>query len=74
MNKADSEIVRKFSKRVRALRIKQKLTQEELAELADISYKNIQYLEAKDPTCPSLITISKLATAFKISIPKLLTF
>ena len=70
----DNEIVKKFSKRVRELRKKNGMTQEELAEVADISYKNIQYLEAKDPTCPSLITINKLASAFKISPSKLLDF
>jgi len=74
MLKADLEIVRKFSKRIRTLRIKQKLTQEKLAELADVSYKNVQYLEARNPTCPSLITINKLAKAFKVTIPKLMTF
>ncbi len=50
------------------------MTQEKLAEMADISYKNIQYLESKNPTCPSLITIEKLARAFKISPSKLLDF
>ena len=68
----DYAIVRKFSKRVRDLRIKERMTQEELAEVADISYKNIQYLESKNPTCPSLITINKLAKAFKITVSQLL--
>ena len=68
----DYVIVRKFSKRMRDLRIKEKMTQEELAEVADISYKNIQYLESKNPTCPSLITINKLAKAFKITVSQLL--
>ena len=65
-------IVRKFSGRLRKLRIENKLTQEKLAEIADISYKNIQYLESKNPTCPSLITIHKIATALKIKISKLI--
>ena len=68
----DYVIVRKFSKRVRDLRIKERMTQEELAEVADISYKNIQYLESKNPTCPSLITINKLAKAFNITVSQLL--
>jgi len=70
----DHTIVKKFSKRLRELRQKNGLTQEKLAEIADISYKNIQYLESKNPTCPSLITLDKLAKAFKISIPALLKF
>ena len=70
----DYEIVKLFSKRLKELREKNDLTQEKLAEVADISYKNIQYLESKNPTCPSLITINKLAKAFKISVSKLLNF
>ena len=70
----DYEIVRKFSKKLRKLRIAEGLTQEKLAEIADISYKNVQYLESRNPTCPSLITLNKLAQAFKISPAKLLDF
>jgi transcriptional regulator with XRE-family HTH domain len=70
----DKEIVKKFSRRVKELRLKKRMTQEELAETADISYKNIQYLESKNPTCPSLITLNKLAKAFGISISQLLKF
>lgn len=70
----DADIVRKFSERLRDLRIKNGLTQEKLAEIANISYKNIQYLEAKKPTCPSLTTLNKLAKAFKISLSKLVDF
>ncbi|MDP8213545.1 MAG: helix-turn-helix transcriptional regulator [Candidatus Zapsychrus exili] len=70
----DYAVVRKFSKKLRELRKKNGLTQEKLAEIADISYKNIQYLESKNPTCPSLITLNKLAKAFKITLPKLLDF
>ena len=70
----DRQIVLKFSNRLRELRENKGLTQEELAETADISYKNIQYLEAKNPTCPSLITLNKLAKAFYITISQLLKF
>ena len=68
----DYEIVLKFSKRLRELRIKKKLTQERLAEIADISYKNVQYLESRNPTCPSLITLNKLAKALNTKLSKLL--
>lgn len=54
------------------MRIKKKLTQEKLAEIADISYKNVQYLESKNPTCPSFITLNKLAKALNIKLSKLL--
>ena len=70
----DREIVKRFSGRLKILRIQQGLTQEKLAEMADISYKNIQYLESKNPTCPSLITLNKLAKAFGITIAQFLKF
>jgi len=66
------EIVRKFSKALKLLREKENLTQEELAEKSEISYKNIQYLEARNPTCPSLVTLHKLAKAFNTSLSGLL--
>ncbi|MBU4311790.1 MAG: helix-turn-helix domain-containing protein [Candidatus Omnitrophica bacterium] len=68
------DITVKFSRRLRKLRKKYNLTQEELAEKADISYKNVQYLESKNPTCPSLRTLHKIATAFNIPLSKLLDF
>ena len=65
---SESLIIRQFSKALRLLRKKYNWTQEELAEKSDISYKNIQYLEAKNPTCPSLVTLHKLAKAFNTSL------
>lgn len=70
----DKEIVRKFSKHLKALRKKYNFTQESLAEKAAVSYKNIQYLESQNPTCPSLITLNKLAKAFKMELSKFLKF
>jgi transcriptional regulator with XRE-family HTH domain len=48
------------------------MTQQRLAELADLDYKHIQRLESKNPTDVKLESIEKLAKAFRISIPKLL--
>lgn len=67
-------VVQKFSKHLRSLRKKYNLTQEELSEKSNISYKNIQYLEAQDPSCPTLITLNKLAKAFDISLSELMKF
>ena len=64
----------KFAKKLKALREKHDLTQQELAELADLDYKPIQRLESKNPTDVKLETLEKLAKAFKISLPKLLDF
>jgi len=69
------DIRKQFSNRIRELRAKQGLTQQELAEAADLDYKSIQRLEAKTPRIyPKLDTIEKLAKAFKIPPSKLLDF
>ena len=63
-----------LGKRLRELRRKHKLTQEELAYRAGIDYKYIQRLEGKTPSSPSLNILKKLAKAFKITPSKLLDF
>ena len=62
----------KFGERLKELRKKNKMTQEELAYLAGLEYKYIQRLEGKKPSSPTLNTLAKLANAFNMSIPKLL--
>lgn len=64
----------RFGKRLKDLRSKKKITQEELAYLADLEYKYIQRLESKKPSSPTLNTLQKLAKAFRISLSKLLDF
>jgi len=64
----------KFGKRLKELRKRKKLTQEELAQLADIDYKYIQRLEGKNPSSPTLNILEKLAKAFNISLSKLVDF
>ena len=59
---------------LKAEMVRKGVSQEELAERSGISYKNIQYLESKNPTCPGLRTLEKLAKALKIPISKLLDF
>lgn len=63
-----------FGKHLKDLRKKKKITQEKLAELADLEYKYIQRLEGKKPSSPTLNTLEKLARAFNTSISKLLNF
>jgi transcriptional regulator with XRE-family HTH domain len=72
MDTKNQDIVIKFSRRMKALRKQKNLTQEQLSEKSDISYKNIQYLESKNPTCPNLRTLNKLAKGFNLSLSKLL--
>ena len=64
----------RFGKHLKALRRKNKLTQEKLAGLADLEYKYIQRLEGKKPSSPTLNSLEKLAKAFNISVSKLLGF
>ncbi len=70
----EESVVRSFSEHLKSLRRQKNLTQERLAELADISYKNLQYLEDKNPTCPSLITLYKLSRGLNIPLPQILDF
>ena len=56
--------------RVKELRGKRKITQEELAELIGISRQAINAIE-KEKFDPSLPTAFKMAKLFKISIEKL---
>ncbi len=64
----------RFAKRLRELRKKQHLTQQRLAELAEIEYKHLQALESGKPPSPRLETIGKLAKALGVSPSKLLDF
>ena len=64
----------RFGNHLKSLRKKKKMTQEELASLADLEYKYIQRLEGKKPSSPTLNTLEKLAKAFNISVSKLLNF
>ena len=66
------DINRRFGANIRKLREKHNLTQEQLAQLAEVDYKYIQRLEGKTPSSPSLNIIEKLAKAFGITISQLL--
>ena len=59
--------------RVKELRYKRKITQEELAELIGISRQAINAIE-KEKFDPSLPTAFKLSALFKISIEELFIF
>jgi len=68
------DINRRFGMNIRKLREKHNLTQEQLAQLAEVDYKYIQRLEGKTPSSPSLNIIEKLAKAFGLTISQLLKF
>lgn len=67
------DIRKRISNRVRELRARRRMTQQELAEAADLDYKSIQRLEAKSPRFhPKVDTLEKIAKAFGISLSELL--
>ena len=69
-----SKINQKLAKRLRQLRKKHKLTQEQTAELAGMDIRHYQKLESRSPNSPTLDTLAKLAKAFKITLSELLDF
>ena len=63
------DLRKQICNRVRELRVKQNLTQQELAEKAGLDYKSIQRLEARAPRFyPKIHTLAKVAEAFKLSL------
>lgn len=71
--KADRNILKKFGQRVRKLRIKQGLSQEELAHQADFHRTYIGMIERAERNI-TLANIEKLAHALGISESELLNF
>lgn len=69
----ENEMRLQFAKRLRALRKKKGWSQEELADRADMSWRQIQRLERlKNPPAVKIDAIYKLSKAFKIKTSKLL--
>jgi len=60
------------SKKIKKLRIKRSLTQEELAEKAGVDYKYLQKIEGKNPPNISLKTIEKIAKTLHVNPSKFL--
>lgn len=60
-----------LSARLRELRTRRELTQEALAEAAEVSCKTIRRIEQASIS-PSLVTLEKLASAFGLSASDLL--
>ncbi|MFL5707352.1 MAG: helix-turn-helix domain-containing protein [Ktedonobacteraceae bacterium] len=73
MRVPDKELRRKFGKLVRRLRHDREMTQEQLAELADLSINSVSQIETGQAS-PSLETIVKLAKAFEVDVGELFKF
>ena len=64
----------KLGEKIKEFRRKRGITQEQLAELSETSYKYIQRIEGKNPPDIRLTTIARLAKALKIKPAELLKF
>jgi transcriptional regulator with XRE-family HTH domain len=60
--------------RLKALREKHGLTQEEVARRAKCSLHYVQILEGKEPSSVSVVTLEKIAQAFDLPLWKFLKF
>jgi len=67
-NKQSKEI----GDKIKALRTKQKLTQEALARKCDIPYTTLTKIESNVITKPSIQTVAKIAKALGVSIEDLI--
>lgn len=70
----NTDIKIKLGKRIKELRTKRKITQEELAGAAEIDYKYLQTIEGKNPPNVKIETLEKIAKALNIHVGKLLNF
>ena len=70
---ARKEILQKLGRRIKELRRLKNLSQEALAEKADLHPTFIGSLERAEKN-PTIISLAKIARAFDISLPELLTF
>ena len=65
------QVIRIFAENLRAERARKKLTQEQLAEKADITPEYLARIESEKYN-PSLVVIVNLALALDVSIEKLI--
>ncbi len=70
-NKSNSELSKKISIKIMLERQKRKLSQEELAEYANLSRNTIGKLE-RGETSPTIDTLERIAKVFEISFVDLI--
>jgi transcriptional regulator with XRE-family HTH domain len=68
------EVCLKLGKRIRALRKKRGLSQERLAEKADITLRHVQRLEGVNPPAVAFDTLDAIAQALGVSLSSLVKF
>ena len=68
------DIALRLAQKLKGLRIKRGLTQEQVAERADMPIRYYQKLESSNPHAVRTTTLEKLAKALKTTPSKLLDF
>ena len=76
MKKGEYQVLlsKKISKRIKELRLSKKMTQEELAEKANIDASNLGKIERGQRENLSLDTLEKIIIAFEISYEEFFSF
>lgn len=67
----DNEILTKVAENIRISRLKKKITQEKLAEMAGVTQKYISLIE-KQKANPSIVITTRICIALNISLSDLL--
>ena len=71
--KMENETLFKLGQRIRYERVKRKMSQEDLADLADLNFRSISYIECGKHDV-KFLTLEKLAKAFDMEIADLIQF
>lgn len=71
MTNKDSNINKIIGKKIKLERIKRDLSQEQLADLSNISKNFVGAIE-RGESSPTIETLAKIANAFEISLPELI--
>lgn len=69
----EKELLLKLGQKIRFERTKRGMSQEKLAELANLNFRSVSYIECGSHNV-KFITIAKIAEALKIDISSLVNF
>ncbi|MDR1168253.1 MAG: helix-turn-helix domain-containing protein [Heliobacteriaceae bacterium] len=73
MRRKPTELAKKFGMKIRIERVKLGMSQEKLAEAANLTRNTVSALE-RGENSPTLETIAVFAKAFNLDLPKMLEF
>lgn len=67
-----SELKQAIGRNIRALRQERGISQDRLSKLADLSLNTIVKIEAGKNKNPTIVTLSKIAKSFKVTVDALI--